>query len=669
MIPYDAINAAALAAFPSLVREWFPAGKRHGREFKVGDIQGTPGESLAINLETGKWSDFATELKGGDPVSLLAAAQHGGNQADAARELAERFAIYLNGDARPKPAPAKSDDDWTPMPPPDSTPTKEQLGTYDMLHVYRDPDGNRTHYVRRLERSPTRLRKLFSPLTYGCLNGKVGWHAKHVATPAPLFGLEHLAARPDAEVVIHEGEKKSILAAALFPDKVHVAWSRGAKSVSYTDWMPLRSRTTIIWPDNDNSGHTAAAWLSGELPHARILEVRDLPEGHDAGDVQPDNPEAWLRERLRADARRPEAEPERPKARLLLEVLTPASISKEQARPYVMKGLIARGDHVVAMGQPGSGKSVVIPHIAYAVAQGTGTVFGRRVRGGPIIYVAAEDGHGMKNRVRALLQRHGDAPDFHLVPQAVDLMTDGLGRSALIELVATIKPVLIVLDTVGRSFPGLRENESDDMGKVVRAARELAEICSSAVISVHHVAKDSGMTPRGHGCLNGDADATLLIEGSGREVRTVRMGKNRNGSSDITFAFTIEVDDLGLDEDGDPITAPVAEEAVVDPDAGKAQREAKLADKPALLLRALRNIDPRQIESVRPQPDMPMVQAVSRERLRSVLIAQGWFPDNEVCGGNKLVKPGFATENNAFSALKRKGYINFDRKWIWLCGR
>ncbi len=48
--------------------------------------------SFRINLRTGRWADFATGDKGGDPVSL-AAYLHGLSQIEAARRLAGMFGL------------------------------------------------------------------------------------------------------------------------------------------------------------------------------------------------------------------------------------------------------------------------------------------------------------------------------------------------------------------------------------------------------------------------------------------------------------------------------------------------------------------------------------------------------------------------------------------------
>jgi len=88
-VDFAAVNQAALRYLPSLVRTWLPQGHRRGHEWV--SINPTrpdkhPG-SFSVNLNNGKWADFATGDKGGDPVSL-AAYVFGIGQVEAARTLA-----------------------------------------------------------------------------------------------------------------------------------------------------------------------------------------------------------------------------------------------------------------------------------------------------------------------------------------------------------------------------------------------------------------------------------------------------------------------------------------------------------------------------------------------------------------------------------------------------
>ncbi len=235
-----------------------------------------------------------------------------------------------------------------------------------------------------------------------------------------------------------------------------------------------------------------------------------------------------------------------------------------EPRRYVVKGLIARGDLCIVLGAPGAGKSAFTPFVCQAVASG-GAAFGRRTRQGEAWYVAAEDPHGLKGRMQALGDRYGSVPAFVLVGGVSDLFTSAGQAVELLQSVRERKPAVVVIDTLAAAFPGLRESESDDMGRVIAFARQLATGADGApgpaVILVHHTPK-AGDTPRGHSSLNGAADVVILLtrdEDSG--IVSARLTKNRNGPAfGVEMAFQIESALIGLDEDGDDISAALTVE-------------------------------------------------------------------------------------------------------------
>lgn len=120
-----------------------------------------------------------------------------------------------------------------------------------------------------IQRVDTPNGKLFIHRTW--LNGR--WHypskrdpfTSEWPSPRPLYRLPELTARPDATVVIAEGEKSADAGAALLPDQVVIAWSGGVAGLNHTDWSPLRGRTVILWPDNDEPGRKAMAKLAPRL--------------------------------------------------------------------------------------------------------------------------------------------------------------------------------------------------------------------------------------------------------------------------------------------------------------------------------------------------------------------------------------------------------------------
>ena len=93
-IDFAAINAAALSALPSLVRQWLPNGRMEGHEYIAKNprrADKTLG-SFKVNTRSGKWADFACDARGGDVISL-AAYLSGIRQVEAARALADMLGV------------------------------------------------------------------------------------------------------------------------------------------------------------------------------------------------------------------------------------------------------------------------------------------------------------------------------------------------------------------------------------------------------------------------------------------------------------------------------------------------------------------------------------------------------------------------------------------------
>ncbi len=308
-LPFTAVRDAATPHIESLLREWLPNGKRIGREWVVGSIAGESGKSLAINLDTGVGADFALDQKFADIIDVCAAVRHAGNKRAAIKELSSRFGVpFLNGHASNETvhvAPVSNGHDTQPLKqryvssiPPTDAPTAPAHKNATP-HIYRDANGNIASYVWRIEATEN-TPKTFRGLSWGSLNGNPPeWHWKHPNPPRMLYGLDRLAARPDAPVIVCEGEKAADAAMEKFPDHVCMTWPGGAGAVSHADWSPLAERDVIVWPDADLPGLKAAIAISKFLPQAVLLSVDDLPPGADAVDIEaPADPAAWLRARL-----------------------------------------------------------------------------------------------------------------------------------------------------------------------------------------------------------------------------------------------------------------------------------------------------------------------------------------------------------------------------------
>lgn len=300
-INFQSINDHALQCLESLCREWFPNGTREGREFKIGSLSGEPGRSLSVNLNSGAWKDFASDAGGSDPVSLLAA-MRSVSMVDAARELAGRLGSGIASQGVT--APRKPDDrqNWRPITAPANSAAPSfrhhKLGNPSHTWRYANANGDTIGFVCRFDLPDGG--KDVVPCCY-CQHddGRREWRWLSFAKPRPLYGLDLLAANPNAGVLIVEGEKTADAARTIAPGVV-VTWPGGGKAVKFADWSPLAGRKVLIWPDADEPGHKAAAGIVAALkPIAASVRVLPVPAGVASGwDLADAVAEGWDRAQL-----------------------------------------------------------------------------------------------------------------------------------------------------------------------------------------------------------------------------------------------------------------------------------------------------------------------------------------------------------------------------------
>jgi hypothetical protein len=92
------INRTALAAFPVVLARVLPRGKRVGAEIVALNPRRADRRlgSFKVNRYNGRWADFATGDRGGDPISLVAYLADV-SQGEAARLLARMLGIDPGG--------------------------------------------------------------------------------------------------------------------------------------------------------------------------------------------------------------------------------------------------------------------------------------------------------------------------------------------------------------------------------------------------------------------------------------------------------------------------------------------------------------------------------------------------------------------------------------------
>lgn len=231
---------------------------------------------------------------------------------------------------------------------------------------------------------------------------------------------------------------------------------------------------------------------------------------------------------------------------------------------YIVKGVLSQLAMSCVYGPSNSGKTFFVLDLCFHIAIGA-PWRKHRVKQAAVLYLAAEGGRGVINRIAALKLDTGvaDVP-LALHRAGLDLLHDQADLQAVVDLAATVKakrtdlPLLIVIDTLSRVMAGGDENSAQDMTALIRNIDALREMIGCHVLLVHHTGKDSARGARGHSSLRAAVDTEIELEVEG-ESRAALVTKQRDYSGGEIFAFALKTILLGVDEDGDEVTSCVVE--------------------------------------------------------------------------------------------------------------
>ena len=265
----EELRTELLARLESVLFTLFPAGRKRRGKFLIGDVLGSPGDSLEVVLDgekAGLWTDRA-DNSGGDVYALIGG--HFGldmlhdfpRVLDTAGDLLGRSRSLPVRQTGKKGAPV------------------DDLGPATAKWDYLDADGKLIAVVYRYD--PPGRKKEFRP-----------WDAKRrkmaPPDPRPLYNQPGLVTASQAVLV--EGEK---CAQALIDAGFNATTAmHGANApVDKTDWSPLAGKAVLIWPDRDKPGweygaQAAQAVLSAGAKTCHILyPPEEAAEGWDAADA------------------------------------------------------------------------------------------------------------------------------------------------------------------------------------------------------------------------------------------------------------------------------------------------------------------------------------------------------------------------------------------------
>ena len=239
----------------------------------------------------------------------------------------------------------------------------------------------------------------------------------------------------------------------------------------------------------------------------------------------------------------------------------------------------------------GVGKTFVTLDLAASVASAAlnddsiGSWSGLKVKGGSVVYCCGEGHRGFERRMHALTLANKAQPgaplfslpnDMHLNvmdEESVDKLVD---YCRLIQLTKPHELRMIVIDTLASSSGGIDENAQ--MQLVVDKCAEIRQRLGGSVhiALVHHTGKDDARGARGGYALQCGVDTILRLdkvevpgyaENADKPMERIRASveKQKDAAKNEPLDFRMEVVDMGLDDENDPITSCVVHSVPYNP--------------------------------------------------------------------------------------------------------
>jgi hypothetical protein len=260
-----------------------------------------------------------------------------------------------------------------------------------------------------------------------------------------------------------------------------------------------------------------------------------------------------------------EAPPEAPAPKLVY-FNECGAISRPNA---IIKGLIVRGETSAWIGPPKSGKSAFVADMGIHCAAGH-DFFGHKAKKAcGVLYLALERAELCQRRMHAYELRDGHKN----LPIAIRKGVIDLMSPACIELISReireaekhfgIQVGLVILDTFSKAIAAGDgdEDKARDQNRVAANLRRLHELFDIHIALVGHTGKDETRGARGSNAHLGDVD--VMVQITGDVIKQVDITHANDQPERMLAQFRLDVFQLGLDEDGDPVVTSIVSRDVI----------------------------------------------------------------------------------------------------------
>ena len=405
-------------------------------------------------------------------------------------------------------------------------------------YEYRDEQGRLLNYVLRWDEigQPKRILPLTPSMA---ADGSFHW-VYRAPQKYTLYGLELLSERPDADVMIGEGEKTADAGRRLLPGQIFLSFRGGAGAVEKNDFSPLAGRRVTIIPDADEPGRKAAAQVAEKAlavgaAKVCVIKVPDyFPKGWDIADPFPNGHTVDSLLALGADAQATLINNPDGEKLLASYVMSAADLVRLEIKPreFIVEPFLATQSLNMLYAVRGIGKTWVGLTLAICVARGE-DFFGYSVeRERNVLYIDGEMPlPDLKERLLALAPNPPEnlmiLPSDVLFREDRPLNIQDVGdRSRIDDLLSMMeiagnRPDLIIFDNLSSLSGGVDENDNSALDAFLLWLVSLRH-AGFAILMIHHAGKS--------GAQRGASRREDLLDTS---IELKKPGKDKDGEEEV----------------------------------------------------------------------------------------------------------------------------------------
>lgn len=233
---------------------------------------------------------------------------------------------------------------------------------------------------------------------------------------------------------------------------------------------------------------------------------------------------------------------------------------------WLIKGVIPAHSVALTYSAPGVGKSLVAIDMAACIATGAAFHGHGTETTGAVFIVVGEHLAGQARRIAAWEMRNQSLKGFplYLSLRACNLLNP-LQMNNVHDTIRQIAketgtcPVLVVIDTLARSFGTGDENSTSDMNAAIIQLDKIKNDFNCSVLVVHHSGHTNNSRARGSSALAAAADVVHCLE-SRDNILKLSCTKSKDTQPPKPLAFRLVTVNLEItDEDGYPVQSAVLE--------------------------------------------------------------------------------------------------------------